>query len=110
MPTSGNFYQWQLSKRGNSVQVKLDGPLVFNSLGPILDAALAGLGIANVPFDLADEHIAAGRLARVMADWSENLPALSSILSKQTTFLGSIPASGRRDALAGVAKIVGSVV
>lgn len=75
MPTSGNFYQWQLSKRGKVVQVKLDGPLAFNSLAPILDAALAGLGIANMPLDQVEEHIQAGRLVHIMQDWSENLPA-----------------------------------
>lgn len=37
--------------------------------------ARSGLGVANVPLDLIDAHLASGRLERVLADWSEDLPA-----------------------------------
>ena len=74
MPTSGTFYEWRLSKDGKAVHVRLDGQLAFNALGPIRDAALAGLGIANLPLDQVAELLAAGRLKRVMTDWSEDLP------------------------------------
>lgn len=74
MPTSGTFYEWRLSKDGEAVHVRLDGQLAFNALGPIRDAALAGLGIANLPLDQVAELLAAGRLQRVMTDWSEDLP------------------------------------
>lgn len=74
MPTSGTFYEWRVSKGGKAVHVRLDGQLAFNSLGPIRDAALAGLGIANLPLDQVAEHLNAGRLLRVMEDWSEDLP------------------------------------
>lgn len=74
MPTSGTFYEWRLSKDGKAVHVRLDGQLAFNALGPIRDAALAGLGIANLPLDQAAEFLVAGRLERVMTDWSEDLP------------------------------------
>ena len=75
MPTSGDFYDWRLSNGGKAIHVRLEGQLVFNALGPILDAALAGLGVANLPLDQADEHIRAGSLIQVLADWSEQLPA-----------------------------------
>lgn len=74
MPTSGTFYEWRLSKDGKPVHVRLDGQLAFNALGPIRDAALAGLGIANLPLDQVAEFLAVGRLRRVMTDWSEDLP------------------------------------
>lgn len=74
MPTSGTFYEWRLSKDGKPVHVRLDGQLAFNALGPIRDAALAGLGIANLPLDQVVESLAAGQLRRVMTDWSEDLP------------------------------------
>ncbi|WP_319003432.1 LysR family transcriptional regulator [Qipengyuania gaetbuli] len=74
MPTSGTFYEWRLSKDGKAVHVRLDGQLAFNALGPIRDAALAGLGIANLPLDQVAELLAAGRLQRAMTDWSEDLP------------------------------------
>jgi DNA-binding transcriptional LysR family regulator len=35
----------------------------------MLNAALAGLGLAYVPEGLAQPHIVAGRLERVLEDW-----------------------------------------
>jgi DNA-binding transcriptional LysR family regulator len=35
----------------------------------MLNAALAGLGLAYVPEGLAEPHIAVGRLERVLEDW-----------------------------------------
>ncbi len=35
----------------------------------MLDAALAGFGLAYVPEDVAEPHLAKGRLKRVLADW-----------------------------------------
>lgn len=74
MPTSGTFYEWRLAKQKKAVQVRLDGQAAFNSLGPISDAALDGLGIANLPLDLVDGLLNEGRLTRVLEDWSEDLP------------------------------------
>jgi DNA-binding transcriptional LysR family regulator len=34
-----------------------------------MNAALAGLGLAYVPEDLVQAHLADGRLIRVLADW-----------------------------------------
>jgi DNA-binding transcriptional LysR family regulator len=36
----------------------------------VLDAALAGRGLAYVPEEIAEPHIAKGRLLRVLKDWS----------------------------------------
>jgi DNA-binding transcriptional LysR family regulator len=36
----------------------------------MVDAAIAGYGIAYVPEDLVAEHITAGRLQLVLDDWS----------------------------------------
>jgi DNA-binding transcriptional LysR family regulator len=74
MPTSGTFYEWRLSKDGKALHVRLDGQLAFNALGPIRDAALAGLGIANLPLDQVEEFLASGQLIQVFSDWSEHLP------------------------------------
>ena len=35
----------------------------------MLNAALAGLGLAYIPEGLAEPHIAKGRLKRVLTDW-----------------------------------------
>jgi hypothetical protein len=45
--------------------VRVDGELIFNGLKQRLNAALAGFGIAYVPEDVAQPHVAAGRLKRL---------------------------------------------
>jgi len=74
MPTSGTFYEWRLAKQKKAVHVRLEGQAAFNSLGPIRDAALEGLGIANLPLDEVEDLLEKKRLVRVLEDWSEDLP------------------------------------
>jgi DNA-binding transcriptional LysR family regulator len=69
MPTSGGLYVWNFERRGRSVNVRVDGQLIFNTTQPQVDAALAGLGIALLPEDELMQHIEAGRLTRVLEDW-----------------------------------------
>jgi DNA-binding transcriptional LysR family regulator len=69
MPTSGGLYVWDFERRGRKVNVRVDGPLVFNTSPPQVDAALAGLGVALLPEDELMAHIVAGRLVRVLEDW-----------------------------------------
>ena len=40
----------------------------------MLRAALAGFGMVCIPEDMAEEHIAAGRLVRVLKDWCPLFP------------------------------------
>lgn len=53
---------------------KLRGASVFNNIAMRLDAALNGLGLACLPEDLVQAHIAKGRLVRVLADWCPSFP------------------------------------
>ena len=69
MPTSGGLYVWDFEKRGRKVNVRVDGPLTFNTTAPQVEAALAGLGIALLPEDEPMPHIESGRLVRVLHDW-----------------------------------------
>ena len=47
-----------------------EGQLAFNTITLALDTALAGLGLAYLPEDVVQGHLAKGRLVRVLADWS----------------------------------------
>jgi len=69
MPTSGGLYVWDFERRGRKANVRVDGPLIFNTTPPQVDAALAGLGIALLPEDELMPHIEAGKLVRVLSDW-----------------------------------------
>ena len=51
------------------MNVRVDGQLIFNTSPNIVDAALAGLGIAWLPEEEFAPHIEEGRLTRVLDDW-----------------------------------------
>jgi DNA-binding transcriptional LysR family regulator len=54
--------------------VRVEGQLVFSGAAQMLNAALAGFGLAYVPEDLALPHLAKGRLKRVLEDWCPPFP------------------------------------
>lgn len=71
LPTHGGVFTWTFSKGKRAQRIKVDGQLVFNSLAPILDAALAGLGLAWLPEEMVQPHVDAGRLVQVLQDWRQ---------------------------------------
>jgi DNA-binding transcriptional LysR family regulator len=74
LPTHGGLYAWEFEKGGRELRVRVDGQLVFNGTNQMLNAALAGFGLAYVPEDLVTTHIARGRLMRVLEDWCPPFP------------------------------------
>ena len=74
LPTRGGLYAWEFEKGNKEIKVKVSGPCVFNQVSLILDAALAGIGIAYLPEDLVAPHLATGRLTRVLQDWCAPFP------------------------------------
>jgi DNA-binding transcriptional LysR family regulator len=69
LPTRGGLYAWEFEKNCRELKVHVEGQLVFNGTFQMLNAALAGFGLAYVPEDVAQPHVARGRLTRVLEDW-----------------------------------------
>ena len=74
LPTRGGLYAWEFERDGRELRVHVEGQLVFNGTFQMLNAALAGFGLAYVPEDVVAAHLAAGRLTRVLADWCQPYP------------------------------------
>jgi DNA-binding transcriptional LysR family regulator len=74
LPTYGGLYAWEFEKGGRELKVRVDGQLVFNGTVQMLNAALAGFGLAYVPEELAQPHVAEGRLKRVLEGWCPPFP------------------------------------
>jgi DNA-binding transcriptional LysR family regulator len=74
LPTYGGLYAWEFEKGRRELKVRVEGQLVFNNLGHIINAALAGFGLCCVPEDLVLPHIAAGHLKRALEDWCPPFP------------------------------------
>jgi DNA-binding transcriptional LysR family regulator len=72
--TYDNLYAWEFEKAGREMKVRVEGQLVFNSMKLVLAAALAGFGLAYVPEDRVQAHLADGRLIRVLAEWCAPFP------------------------------------
>jgi DNA-binding transcriptional LysR family regulator len=49
--------------------VRVEGQLIFNDADMVVQAAVAGFGLACVVQDRAEADLAAGRLVRVLEDW-----------------------------------------
>jgi DNA-binding transcriptional LysR family regulator len=69
MTTSKGLYVWDFARRGKAVNVRVDGPLIFNTSPPQVDAAVAGLGVALLPEDEVAAHLDDGLLLRVLQEW-----------------------------------------
>ena len=69
LPTYGGVYAWEFEKGGRELKVRVDGPLVLNTIELRLKAALAGLGLAYLPEEQVGGQLARGELIRVLADW-----------------------------------------
>jgi len=76
-----------------SLNVRVDGQLTFNGTFQMLNAALDGLGLAYVPEDLVQPHVARGRLRRVLEEWLPSVSRLPPVLPEPSPKLtGLFPA------------------
>jgi DNA-binding transcriptional LysR family regulator len=69
LPTHGGLYAWEFEKAGRELKVRVDGQLVFNGTNQMVNAALAGFGLAYVTEEIVRSHIGRGRLVHVLEDW-----------------------------------------
>ncbi|MEW5713521.1 LysR family transcriptional regulator [Pseudomonas sp. SB113] len=74
MQTAGGLYTWDFERRGQALKVRVDGQLIFNTSPSMVDAAVAGLGIAYLPEEEFAPHLEEGRLVRVLEDWCSPFP------------------------------------
>ncbi len=66
---SGEIFDWQFEKAGESIEVEVKGPVTLDSQEMMVEAALNGCGLAYVWSARAVEHLGAGTLVDCLADW-----------------------------------------
>ncbi|MFC0684174.1 LysR family transcriptional regulator [Novosphingobium clariflavum] len=74
LTTAGGLYAWELEKGGRELNVRVEGQFTSNNVEVIIDAAIDGFGLAFVPEDYVAQHIAEGRLERVLDEWCDPFP------------------------------------
>lgn len=68
LPTHG-LYAWECERNGRDLRVRVEGQLIFNTSTLILNAAVAGFGLAYLPEQQVQKHLDGGELVRVLANW-----------------------------------------
>jgi DNA-binding transcriptional LysR family regulator len=67
---NGALYRWHFEKEGKPVQIDVDGPITLDEATLARIAVLEGIGIGFFMEADVREDIAAGRLERVLQDWT----------------------------------------
>jgi DNA-binding transcriptional LysR family regulator len=84
--------------------VRVEGQLVLNGTVQVLNAALAGFGFAYVPENLAQPHLAQGRLKRVFGGLVPAFSGIPPLLPEPPPLLTGIRIAGRCVALRALAR------
>ncbi len=70
LPTHGGFYVWEFKRDGKEIRARVDGQVIFNTVVQVVDAAVDGYGIAQVPEDLIEDYVKQGKLAIILEEWT----------------------------------------
>lgn len=73
---NGGIYRWEFEKHGEAITVDVPGQLTLDEEDLMLQAALAGQGLAYLSDVVTADHVQAKRLLTVLEDWSPAYPGL----------------------------------
>lgn len=74
---NGAIYRWPFAKDGQTVHVDVEGAITLDEASLARTAALGSVGLTLAMESEVRDDIAAGRLVRVLEDWTPTLPPLS---------------------------------
>jgi DNA-binding transcriptional LysR family regulator len=74
LPSTGTPYRWELEKDGVELRIPVTGRLIGSDLRLRLAACLAGVGVGYFFETEVADDIAAGRLVRLLEDWTPPFP------------------------------------
>ena len=67
--SGGALCRWQFARDGQALEVQLNVAMVLGTPGLMVDAALAGIGLASALESTVGDYLETGRLLRVLDDW-----------------------------------------
>jgi DNA-binding transcriptional LysR family regulator len=73
---SGQIYRWEFERRGEAMEVDVQGALTLDETTLMLEAAQAGAGLSYLSEWTVAAGLAAGRLVQVLDDWTPAYPGL----------------------------------
>jgi len=81
-PTDGSLYRWEFERGGEKLEAAVEGPLIVNEPEIAIRAALDGVGLAYLFDYQVRPFLAAGKLVRLLQEWSPAVSGLLSLLPK----------------------------
>ncbi len=81
--TYQNKFKLILNKKEKQLQLEFNPKIITSSLTTLLEATLAGSGIAPLPDVLISQHMRAQKLVRVFPDWSYRKETLVAVFLNQ---------------------------
>jgi len=95
--SNGSIASWSFVKGNEAIEAIVSGPLIANDMPTILDAAVNGMGLAQVPAPIAAELVRAGKLVHVLEKFVPMAPGLflyypsrHQIMPKLRTFIDHV--------------------
>ena len=70
LTSGGGIYAWELQNGDREVNARVNGQVTFNSIVPVVGAAVDGMGLAHVPEELARPYLESGQLVEVLREWN----------------------------------------
>jgi DNA-binding transcriptional LysR family regulator len=74
--SAGGAAPWRFAAKGGPVEVVAQGPLIAGEFLTLLDAAIDGVGLAQVPEPVAVAACKAGALCQVLAGFAPQTPGV----------------------------------
>ena len=71
---AGTIYSWEFERDGQTLDMRVSGPLTINEPELMLETALNGLGVGYLLDHQVAPYIENGRLIRLLADWTPPFP------------------------------------
>lgn len=72
----GRLYHWEFERAGTAMTLDVPGALTLDESSLMIDAAMAGMGLAYISEQAATAALADGRLVQVLDDWTPPYPGL----------------------------------
>ncbi|WP_438390119.1 LysR substrate-binding domain-containing protein [Caballeronia sp. DA-9] len=75
--TSGQVERWSFTRDGETIEIAPNSKLVVNDSAMLVQCALDGIGIAYMINGYIEGLLEAGRLVRIIPEWSPTLPGFT---------------------------------
>jgi DNA-binding transcriptional LysR family regulator len=100
--SGGTIAPWTFDDNGQAIEVVVNGPYIANDFPTLVGAAVAGMGLAQVPQPLAARLIAEGKLRSVLEPFAPLTPGIflyhpgrHQVMPKLRAFIEHVKADAR---------------